>query len=206
MNKDVLKDKELQALLYIRNELVHSGKQPSIRQIMAKLGYSSPRAASYILEKLVNKGFISRLGRGKLRLIKDLPHSEVHAQTVQVPLVGSAPCGAPVFSEENLEAIFPVSSKLARPPFRYFLLRAKGDSMTEAGIQDGNLVLVRQQPTAQNGDIVVALVDGEVTIKQFYRTREAIVLKPKSKNDQHKPIILTEDFQVLGVVQSAIDL
>jgi repressor LexA len=140
MVKQLLTVKEREALQFIRDRLVHAGKAPSIREIMKRLGYASPRAASYIVEKLEKKGFIARLNRGKIQLKKDIPESDSHARTVNVPLVGSAPCGTPVFAEENIEGIFPVSVKLARPPHRYFLLRATGDSMSRKGIQDGNLV------------------------------------------------------------------
>ncbi|HUV30703.1 MAG TPA: transcriptional repressor LexA [Acidobacteriota bacterium] len=157
-------------------------------------------------EKLESKGFISRPGRGQIRLRKEKPGTDSHAKTVDVPLVGSAPCGTPVFADENIEGVFPVSTKLARAPYRYFLLRAIGDSMNQKGIQDGNLVLVRQQPSAENGDRVVALIDEEATIKEFHRTSNAIILKPKSTNKQHQPIILTNDFQILGVVQTVIEL
>jgi len=206
MYNEVLTEKELEALRLIRNRIVNAGHPPSIREIMNHLGYSSPRAASYILEKLESKGFISRPGRGQIRLRKEKPGTASHAKTLNVPLIGSVPCGTPVFAEENIEGVFPVSTKLARKPHRYFLLRAIGDSMNLKGIQDGNLVLVRQQPSAENGDRVVALIDEEATIKEFHRTSNAIVLKPRSTNKRHQPIILTDDFQILGVVQTVIDL
>jgi repressor LexA len=105
-----------------------------------------------------------------------------------------------MLAEENIEGVYPVSTVLARPGARYFLLRARGDSMDEAGIDDGDLLLVRQQQTAQKGDRVVALIDDEATVKEFSRTAEAIVLKPCSSNRSHRSIILTQDFRVLGVV------
>lgn len=201
-----LTSKESEALRLIRNHFVHRGRQPTVRDLMEGLRYSSPRAAAYILERLEAKGYVARHGRGLITLRRDLPETESSARTVEVPLVGTAPCGAPIMAEENVEAYLPVSTALARPPHKYFLLHAKGDSMTEKGIQDGNLVLVRQQPTAESGDPVVALIDGEATIKEFHRAQKAIVLKPRSKNPNHHPIILTHDFQVLGVIQSVIDL
>jgi len=205
MKAELLTDKELEAFRVIRNSILHKGRAPLVRELMKELRYSSPRSVSYVLEKLEAKGFISRPSRGQIRLKTDLPGSDSHAQTVNVPLVGSAPCGTPVFAEENIECTYPVSTALARKPHRYFLLRAIGDSMNEKGIQDGNLVLVRQQPTAENGGTVVALIDGEATIKEFHRQPQAVILKPRSSNPKHKPIILTEDFRVLGVVQTIID-
>lgn len=206
MKTEPLTDKELEAFRVIRNSILHKGRAPLVRELMKELKYSSPRSVSYILEKLESKAYISRPGRGLIRLKADLPGSDSHAQTVNVPLVGSAPCGTPVFAEENIECTYPVSTALAKKPFRHFLLRAIGDSMNEKGIHDGNLVLVRQQQTAENGDTVVALIDGKATIKEFHRLSQAVVLKPRSTNKQHQPIILTSDFQILGVVQSILQI
>jgi repressor LexA len=125
-------------------------------------------------------------------------------QTVQVPVVGRAACGTPMLAEENIEEMIPVSKKIAAPPYRYYMLRAKGDSMNQAGINDGDLVLVRQQSTARHGDTVVALIDDEATIKEYTTTGSAVVLKPHSDNTAHKPIILTRDFMVQGVVVTTI--
>ena len=101
---------------------------------------------------------------------------------------------------EPVQGMIAVSTTLARPRQRYFLLRAVGDSMTEAGIADGALVLVRQQSTAEIGAVVVALIDDEATIKVLRRSADTVVLMPRSKNKAHKPIVLRRDFQVQGVV------
>ena len=97
-----------------------------------------------------------------------------------------------------------VSIKLSLPPHKYFLLKAKGDSMNEKGINDGDSILVRQQTTAKNGDVVVALIDNEATIKEFHVFDETIVLRPRSRNSRHKPIILTRDFQIQGIFVTSI--
>lgn len=196
--------KELEALRHIRNRIVHEGHGPSVRELQRLLGYDYPNAAAYILRRLAERGFIKRRDDGKLQLIRDLPHDASHAQTVEVPLVGSAPCGAPLLAEQNIEALIPVAVGLARPPARHFLLRARGDSMDLAGIQDGDLVLVRLQEVAEEGDRVVALIDDEATIKVFHRGGDAILLQPKSTNPKHKPIVLTTDFLIQGVVRATI--
>ena len=152
----------------------------------------------------MEKEYIARVGRQKLVLRRDLEEAEDQAQTVEVPLVGTAACGMPLLAEENLEGYLPVSTGLARLPHKYFLLRVVGDSMNLTGIEDGDLVLVRQQPTAENGDRVVALVDGEATVKELYRTEQAVILKPRSKSKRHKPIILTSDFLIQGVVIATV--
>lgn len=204
MPEHELSPKEARALKFIRNSLVQRGKSPSVREIQAELGYNSPRSAALILEKLIEHGRVERRVDGRLRLVKDLYEDKTHARTVLVPLLGSVACGVPLLAEENIEAMIPVSARLAKPSHRHFLLRAKGDSMDQAGINDGDLVLVRQQSVAENGDIVVALIDDAAAIKEFRRTPNAIVLKPKSSSAAHSPMILTRDFQIQGVVVTAI--
>ena len=141
---------------------------------------------------------------GGLQFLKNLGDDASRAQTVDVPLVGMVSCGVPILAEENVQGKISVSIKLACPPHRYFLLKAKGDSMNQERINDGDLVLVRQQKTAKDREIVVALIDDEATIKEFHTAGETVVLKPRSRNKDHKPIVLTKDFQVQGVVVTAI--
>jgi len=204
MKTKSLSKKELEAIRLIRNSLAHMGQTPSVRELMAALGYRSPRSASIIIDQLIGKGFLVRKDNGKLKLIKDLESSPARARTVKVPLVGEIACGAPIFAEENFEMMIPVSVKLAPPPHKYFLLRAKGDSMNKKKINDGDLVLVRQQPTAETGDSVVAIIDDEATIKELQISNSAIILKPKSTNKKHQPIILDKDFLIQGVVVGVV--
>ena len=172
-----ISNKELEALREIRNSLMHRGRIPSIRELMTSLGYRSPRSAAVIYENLIEKGALRRKRDGNLQLV-GITDDRVRAQTVDVPLVGSISCGIPVLAEENVEAMIPVSTKLAKPPDKYFLLRAKGDSMDQKGVNDGDLLLIRQQAVAQDGDIVVALIDDEATVKEFHSAGETVVLKP----------------------------
>lgn len=204
MSDEKLSNKELEAIRHIRNAIMHKGQAPSIRELMVSMGYQSPRSISLIIDSLMKKGFLRRKPDSKLQLIKNLDDDETRAQTVDIPLVGVVACGTPILAEENIEMMIPVSTKLARPSSKYFLLRAKGDSMNEKGINDGDLVLVRQQVTADNGDIIVALIDDEATIKEFHHSGNTIILKPCSTNEQHKPIILTRDFQIQGIVITSI--
>ena len=204
MVSQAISNKELEAIRKIRNSLMHVGRIPSMRELMSSLGYQSPRSASLIVDKLIKKGVLRRKKDGGLQFIKSLGDDTTRAQTIDVPLVGMVSCGVPILAEENVQAKIPVSIKLARPPFKYFLLKAKGDSMDQKGIDDGDLVLVRQQTTAKDGDTVVALIDDEATIKEFRIGGETFVLKPRSKNKQHQPIVLTKDFQIQGVVITAV--
>ncbi|HIE46100.1 MAG TPA: repressor LexA [Flavobacteriaceae bacterium] len=125
-------------------------------------------------------------------------------ETIDIPLLGNVACGLPIFADENVEAKIPISIKLIKKGFRYFLLRAKGDSMNDAGINDGDLVLIRQQNQANNGDNVVALINNEATIKEYQHKGKLIVLKPKSKSSKYQPIILSDDFLIQGIVESVI--
>jgi len=199
-----LNQKEAEAIRQIRNWIMHKGGMPSVRELMAALGYKSPHSASLIIKSLIQKGFLKKRPDGDLQLIKNPEESTSHALTINVPLVGTIACGGPILAQECIEGYIPVSVNLARPGKKYFLLKAKGDSMNRAGINNGDLVLVRQQQSAENGDLVVALIDNEATIKEFYRSKQVVILKPKSKNKKHKPIILTENFQVQGVVVTTI--
>ena len=204
MNNQLLSNRELEAIRQIRNSLMHRGRMPSVREMMTSLGYRSPRSASVLMKKLMSKRILRRKPNGSYQLIDNLHDDTMRAQTVDIPLVGTVACGTPVLAEENIEGMIPVSTKLAKSPHRYFLLKAEGDSMNEKGVNDGDLVLVRQQLTADNGNMIVALVDDEATIKEFYRLGDMVVLKPMSTNKQHKPIILTKDFQIQGLVVTAI--
>src|SRR5262249_8972424 len=152
------------ALTLIRNRVVHFGQAPSVRDLSDELGFQSPRSAALIIEKLIRLGYLKRrTGDRALQLLRMPEDADDRMSTVAVPLVGSASCGAPLLAEQNIEAWYPVSTELARPGAKYFLVRASGDSMDEVGIADRSLVLVRQQETALSGAIVVALVDDEVT-------------------------------------------
>lgn len=131
---------------------------------------------------------------------------EKESDIKMVPLVGTVACGLPIFAEENVEAEIPISTRLLKQGERYFILRAYGDSMDKAGINDGDLVLIKQQSTAENGEKVVALINDEAIIKEFSHQCDMIVLKPNSNNKSHYPIILTEDFKIQGVVERVINL
>lgn len=123
---------------------------------------------------------------------------------VMVSLVGSAPCGDPVLGEENIEEEIAVDKAKIKHGYKYFILRAMGDSMNLAGINDGDLILCRQQRNVENGDKIVALLGDQVTIKIINKNNKRAVLMPKSSNPIHQPIILNDDDSVIGVVQEVL--
>jgi repressor LexA len=198
-----LSDKDKKAYLLIRNRIVHEGESPTLREVNEVTGGKSPRSAVLVIERLIDAGLVRKFGR-KLKLadVNEAPQASI--STVRIPLVGSVACGAPMLAEENIEAMISVSVALARKGSKYFLLRAQGDSMNEAGIEDGDILLVRQQDTAENGQRVVALIDDEATVKLFERTDSAIILRPRSKNKKHLPIVLTETCKIQGVVVAVL--
>lgn len=131
--------------------------------------------------------------------------SPMTLEMVRVPLVGSAPCGSPLLGEENIEEYIEIDKRKIKPGFPYFILRAEGDSMNLAGINDRDLVLCRQQLKADTGDRVVALLGGEnVTIKYYDKQEGRRVLLPKSSNSTHQPILPDEGDSVQGVVQEVV--
>jgi len=188
----------------IRNSIQKRGRAPSVREIMKSLGYKSPRSAAKIIDSLIKKSVLGRKFDGSLRILQSMVDDPAHATTIDIPLVGNVACGMPILAEENMEAMIPVSTELARPPKRYFFLRARGNSMDQKGIKEGDLVLVREQQDADNGDTIVALIDSEATIKEICKTDCAVILKPKSSDPVHQPIILTKNFQVQGKVIATI--
>ena len=201
-----ISNKELAAIEAMRSYLMKNGRMPSIRELMRELDYKSPRSVSVLVQNLVEKDVLSRKEDGGLQLVQyELQADELNSeQTVKVPLVGAIACGVPILAEENIEAMFTVSVKLAKQPGSYFFLRAVGDSMNKKGINDGDLMLIKQQDAANDGDIVVALIDNEATIKELKVNTQNVVLMPHSTNPEHMPVILTRDFKVQGVLVSVI--
>src|SRR5262245_2514788 len=145
-------------------------------------GFRSPRSVGQFLEVLEAAGYIER-GRGarNTRVLRRPPSAlQDHADTVLVPAVRRVAAGRPILAAENVEGHIAVSTRLARRAAGHFLLRVRGDSMNRAGIQDGDLVLVRQQQTADPGQVVVALIDEDATVKRLRRGLDAVVLEPVS--------------------------
>jgi repressor LexA len=201
-------NKELAALRVMRDFLMKHGKMPSVRELMKEMDYKSPRSAAVIFQNLIDKNILKKKDDGSIQFIQyEFNENETTSeQTVKIPLLGAIACGLPILAEENIEAMIAVSTKLAKPSDKYFLLQAKGDSMNEKGINDGDLVLVKQQNSANNGDIVVALIDDEATIKELRLNDDNVLLLPRSSNKAHTPIILSRNFIVQGIVVSTIPM
>lgn len=195
-------DKKVYTLL--RNRIVHGLPSPTLREINEVTKKTSPRSAVLALQRLEKAGLIRRIGK-RIRLVSSSMTSNASVTTVEVPLVGSIAAGAPILAQENVEVSIPVSTALARPGSKYFLLRVQGTSMNQAKVKgveitNGSILLVRQQTTADNGEIVVALVNDEATVKILDRRNGMIILRPKSLDSSHRPIVLTNNCIIQGVV------
>lgn len=203
-----LSNKEIKAIKKIRTYLMEYGKTPSVRDLMREMGYKSPRSTAVIIGSLLEKGILVKKENGTYMVTEfQIPENFGNrAQTVKIPLLGSITCGLPIFAEENVEAEVSISVELLKNGEKYFLLKAIGNSMDLAGIDDGDLVLVRQSQTANDGDRVIALIDDEATIKLFKKNEKHVLLLPKSTEKNHQPIILMRDFRIQGIVESVIKI
>ncbi|MCK0191739.1 MULTISPECIES: transcriptional repressor LexA [Arenibacter] len=203
-----LSDKEVEAVKLIRNFLLHQGRTPSVRELMKGLNYKSPRSASVLFNLLEEKDILKKKSDGSFQMVdfEILEEFGARAQTVKIPLLGNVACGIPIFADENIEAEISISIEMIKKGYKYFLLRAKGDSMDKAGINNGDLLLIRQQQDAENGDRILALIDDEATVKEYNKSNGMVILKPKSNNQIHQPIILTDNFRIQGVIENVIKI
>lgn len=191
-----LTERQQAILEFIVQENRIKGVSPSIREIANVMGISSPKAVLDHLKALERKGYIRR--GPKARAIKVLRYGEPaeKKETVSVPLLGHIAAGQPILAEENIEEYISVEKALLHGAKEVFLLKVHGDSMIEDQILDGDIVIVRSQPTANNGDIVVALLENEATVKRFYRMGNRPVLVPSNP----KYLIIEKDFIIQGRV------
>lgn len=192
-----LTEKQKRVLKFIEHEVARCNYPPSVREIGKALGISSTATVHAYLEILENKGYISRMA-SKPRAIKLLINTEgvPDMKCVFAPLVGRIAAGKPILAEENREGYFPVPDHLYTGE-GCFVLKVSGESMVGAGIQDGDYVIIRQQNTADNGDIVAALLEDEATIKRFFREIDSYRLQPE--NEAFDPILVNE-IEILGKV------
>ena len=192
-----ISDKQKQILEYIKQEILNKGYPPTVRDICDAVGLKSTSSVHSHLESLEKNGYIRR-DPTKPRAIEiiDDNFNMVRREVVNVPIVGQVAAGQPILAEENICSYFPVPAEFM-PKNQSFMLKVKGESMINAGIFDGDSIIVEQQNTARNGDIVVALIDDSATVKTFYKEDGHIRLQPE--NDTMDPIIVP-DCTILGKV------
>lgn len=186
---------------FIKQEVREKGYPPSVREIAEAVGLLSSSTVHGHLDRLEKKGFIRR-DPTKPRAIEILSQDDsdnvIHMPVAQVPIVGKVTAGIPITATENIEDYFPLPAHYVGDSNNVFILSVIGESMIEAGIHNGDYVIVRQQQTANNGDIVVAMTeDDEATVKTFYKEKDHIRLQPE--NDTMEPIRL-HNVTILGKV------
>jgi len=192
-----LSNKQLIILNFLKQETMSKGYPPSVREICEAVGLKSTSTVHGHLERLEKKGLIRR-DPTKPRAIEivDDDFQLARREMVNVPILGKVAAGSPILAQENIEDYFPIPVNYA-PNTNAFMLRVKGDSMINVGIYENDLILIQQQQTARNGDIVVALIEDSATVKTFFKESNHIRLQPE--NDNMEPIIVNE-VSILGKV------
>lgn len=189
--------KQQEILEYIKDEILHKGYPPAVREICQAVNLKSTSSVHSHLETLEKNGYIRR-DPTKPRAIEimDDTFNLNRREMVNVPILGNVAAGEPLFAEENIEDYFLIPAEMV-PNSEVFMLHVRGESMINVGILDGDNVLVQQQSTAKDGEMVVALVEDSATVKTFYKEDGYIRLQPE--NDTMEPIIVP-DCQILGKV------
>ena len=192
-----ISDKQREILEFIKSEILHRGYPPAVRDICEAVHLKSTSSVHSHLETLEKNGYIRR-DPTKPRAIEimDDTFNLLRREVVNVPILGRVAAGEPLFAAENIESYFPIPAEYM-PNQEAFILQVKGDSMVNAGILDGDHIMVKSQPTAENGDVVVALIEDSATVKTFYKEVNCYRLQPE--NDAMDPIIV-KDCTILGKV------
>lgn len=190
--------KQMEILEYIKSEILNRGFPPAVREICEAVNLKSTSSVHSHLETLEKNGYIRR-DPTKPRAIEiiDDNFNLVRREVVNVPILGRVAAGQPILAVENIENYFPIPAEFM-PNAQTFMLTVQGESMINAGILDGDQILVQQQSTARNGDMIVALVDDSATVKTFYKEDGYYRLQPE--NDTMEPILVYGELKILGKV------
>ena len=183
-------------LEFIKVFQLENGRSPSYREIQKHLSLSSLSLVGRYVNLLEEKGQVKTDEHGFI----DISYNVKLSQSILAPVVGEVRCGEPIFAQENIESVYRLPTEIFGKD-NVFLLHAKGDSMEGVGIREGDLLVVKKCESADNGDIVVALLEDSATVKTFYRKKDHIVLHPE--NDRYDDII-TKDVKILGIVKQFI--
>lgn len=198
MANNNLSAKQQEILEYLKECILKKGYPPAVREICEAVKLKSTSSVHAHLETLEERGYI-RKDPTKPRAIEilDDTFNLTRRELVNVPIIGTVTCGEPIIAEERIDGYFPIPPEYIGNK-ETFMLKVKGDSMINAGIFDGDLVLVEQANTARNSEIVVALIDDSATVKTFYKENGHIRLQPE--NDTMDPIIVNDNLSILGKV------
>lgn len=198
MSKGKMSAKQEEILEYIKSQILKRGFPPSVREICDAVNLKSTSSVHSHLETLEKNGFIRR-DPTKPRAIEicDESFQMVRTEMTSIPVIGNVAAGQPILAEENIESYFPIPAEMIPSGDPCFILKVRGESMINAGILDGDRVFVQSRQEANNGEMVVALIDDSATVKRFYRENGHIRLQPE--NDSMEPIIV-DDCRILGKV------
>lgn len=191
-NESILND----MLSYVKSYQCERGQSPSYREIMKQLNLSSLSMVSRYLNILYDKNLLKKDKEGGVSISKNIEKSP----TILAPVVGTVTCGSPIYAYENIEGMYQLPVDIFGNN-KSFILHAEGDSMQNVGIQSGDLLVVKKCETAENGDIVVALLEDSATVKRFFKKSDKIILHPE--NEKYEDII-AKDIKILGIVQHCI--
>ncbi len=192
-----INEKLLEEMLnYIKTYQVENGRSPAYRNIMKHFKLSSLSIVSRYVELLISRGEIKKDDLGGIDISSNLSCSS----SIIAPIVGTVTCGKPIYAQENIEGVYQLPTAIFGND-QLFLLRAEGDSMEGVGIKSGDILAVKKCETAENGQIVVALLGEDATVKTFYKKKDHIVLHPE--NPRYEDII-TKDVKILGIVEHYI--
>lgn len=187
-------DKQLEIYEFLKIYTENKGYPPSVREICEAVNLRSTSTVHGHLKRLEKKGLIRR-DPTKPRALEIIEMSNNKKEMLNIPIVGKVTAGAPILATENIEDTFPIPIDYIKHNDELFILKVTGDSMINVGINDGDYAIIEKAPTAENGNIVVALIDNEATIKTFYKEKDHIRLQPE--NDILSPIIV-KDCIILG--------
>lgn len=193
---ETLTDIERKVLKHVQDHLTQTHRPPTVREVMRHFKWNSPQSARKHLLALEEKGYLERENH-TARGLKIVDDSSVG---VSIPILGQVAAGLPLLAEENREGTMVVDPSMARGGRSLFALTVRGDSMLNAHILPGDKVIVQQTTHASPGEIVVALIEGEATVKTFRKTSSKVILEPA--NPKYSPIVITEgqDFRIIGKV------
>jgi len=172
--------KQMEIYEFIKKQVRDKGYPPSVREICAAVGLSSTSTVHGHLSRLEKKGFIKR-DPTKPRTIEILGDASSRKEMINIPIIGKVTAGMPILAIENIEDTFPLPIQYIHSNNELFMLRVSGESMIDAGIMDGDLAIIEKISTASNGEIVVALIDDEATIKRFFKEKGHYRLQPENK-------------------------
>lgn len=197
MEKVDLNEKEQKVLDFIIVQVKDTGYPPSVREICKAVGFKSTCSAHQYIKRLTDKGYLEKSDL-KMRALKVIEDKK--EDTISLPIVGKVAAGEPILATENIEDYFSVGeSFFSKDSLKNnnFVLRVQGESMINAGINNGDFIVVSKQSTARNGEIVVAMIDGDATVKTYYKEKSYIRLQPE--NDTMDPII-SDKVEIIGKV------